>query len=165
MLDDETVAALMAERALAEVVGYETDEVARHAAGSAIVTYRGRTYIDFTSGIAVNSVGHNHPDVSRAITEQCLSVTHVSDTMRHVPQLELAGWMRRLFRSITSEAPWSILFKNSGSESIDAAAKLALKVTGRRKFIAFDGAFHGRTVFGTTLSHSKTTQWKAYEPF
>jgi 4-aminobutyrate aminotransferase len=165
MLDEEAVAALMAERALAEVVGFETDEVARNAAGTSIVTYAGRTFIDFTSGIAVNSVGHNNPEVTQAIIEQAQRVTHVSDTMRHTPQLELASWMRKLFQEAAPGEPWSFLLKNSGSESIDAAAKLALKVTGRKKFIAFDGAFHGRTIFGTTLSHSKTGQWAAYEPF
>lgn len=165
MLDEQTVEALMAERALAEVVGFETEEVALTAAGSSIVTYGGGTFIDFTSGIAVNSVGHSHPEVSQAIVDQVKRVTHVSDTMRHTPQLELASWMRKQFHKAAPGEPWTFLLKNSGSESIDAAAKLALKATGRRKLIAFDGAFHGRTILGTTLSHSKTGQWAPYEPF
>lgn len=165
MLDEEAVDALMAERALAEVVGFETDEVAQYAAGTSIVTYRGRTFIDFTSGIAVNSVGHNHPDVTQAIVDQAQRVTHVSDTMRHTPQLELASWMRARFADAAPGEPWTFLLKNSGSKSIDAAAKLALKATGRKKLIAFDGAFHGRTILGTTLSHSKKAHWAAYEPF
>src|SRR5262249_4229613 len=57
------------------------------------------------------------------------------------------------------------LFLNSGSESIDAAAKLALKVTGRRKFVAFEGGFHGRTLFATALSRSKCLHWDASEDF
>ena len=166
MLDEQAVDSLMAERALAEVVGFETDEVALEAAGSSIVTYHGRTFIDFTSGIAVNSVGHSHPDVVKAIVDQVQKVTHVSDTMRHTPQLELASWMRKRFHEATgSTEPWTFLLKNSGSESIDAAAKLALKATGRKKLIAFDGAFHGRTILGTTLSHSKKPHWAAYEQF
>src|SRR5690349_10818816 len=116
MLSEETVAALMAERNLAEVVGYETDEVAREALGSSIVTYNGKTFIDFTSGIAVNSLGHNHPEISQAIIDQCKRVTHVSDIMRHVPQLELASWMRKVFAEIAPGEPWTFLFKNSGSE-------------------------------------------------
>jgi 4-aminobutyrate aminotransferase len=52
---------------------------------------------------------------------------------------------------------------NSGRESIDSAAKLAFKATGRRKLIAFNGAFHGRTLFATALSRSKTLHWSAYE--
>jgi len=165
MLDEQSVNALMAERALAEVVGFETDEVALEATGSSIVTYHGKRFIDFTSGIAVNSVGHSHPDVVQAIVDQAQKVTHVSDTMRHTPQLELASWMRARFAEAAPGEPWTFLLKNSGSESIDAAAKLALKVTGRKKLIAFDGAFHGRTILGTTLSHSKKAHWAAYEQF
>jgi 4-aminobutyrate aminotransferase len=165
MLDDETVAALLAERTLAEVVGFATEEVARSASGTSVLAYSGKTYIDFTSGIAVNSLGHNHSVVSEAIIEQCRHVTHTSDIMRHTPQLELASWMRGIFHDVAPGPPWSILFKNSGSESIDAAAKLALKITGRSNIVAFDGAFHGRSLFGTALSHSKSDHWKPYEQF
>jgi 4-aminobutyrate aminotransferase-like enzyme len=150
---------------LAEVVGFETREVARDASGSSIVTYEGDTFIDFTGGIAVHACGHNHPDVIAAIQTQAEHVLHVSDIMRHAPQLELAAWMRGLFARILPGSPWQFLLMNSGSESIDAAAKLALKATGRHKLVAFEGAFHGRTLFASALSRSKTLHWNAYEAF
>lgn len=166
MLSEERVNALFAEQALADVVGFETDEVALSATGTDVATYRGTHYIDFTGGIAVHACGHNHPEVVAAIQAQAASVLHTSDTMRHTPQLELASWMRALFGNLLpGDSPWTFLYKNSGSESIDAAAKLALKATGRSKFVAFEGAFHGRTLFASALSRSKTLHWDAYEAF
>lgn len=165
MLNEERVAALCAQGLLAEVVGFETDEVALCAQGAELRTYRGSRFIDFTGGIAVHACGHNHPEVVAAVAQQAQQVLHVSDTMRHTPQLELAEWMRALFARLLPGAPWSFLYMNSGSESIDSAAKLALRLTGRSKFVAFEGAFHGRTLFATALSRSKTAHWSGYESF
>ncbi len=189
---------------LADVVGFETDHVALATSGTTVETYRGDTYIDFTGGIAVHACGHNHPEIVAAIQAQAARTLHVSDILRHVPQLELANWMRHLFDTVfaslppasfsapsnhsaasksapadtpstapdladmsdlTNASPWTFLFMNSGSESIDAAAKLALKATGRSKLLAFEGAFHGRTLLASALSRSKTLHWNAYEDF
>ena len=150
---------------LADVLAYETNEVALCAQGTSLSTYSGREYIDFTGGIAVHALGHTHPDVVCAIREQAKKVLHTSDITRHAPELALASWMREKFAQAAPGAPWSFLFLNGGSESIDAAAKLAVKVTGRSKFVAFEGAFHGRTLFATALSCSKSLHWTAYEPF
>ncbi len=180
---------------LAEVVGYETDRVALETRGATVTTYQGEQYIDFTGGIAVHACGHNHPEVVRAIQEQAAQTLHTSDIFRHTPQLELAAWMRDLFQTVlpgssdgsgsshaanssalpdsaalsgspeSSDSKWSFLFMNSGSESIDSAAKLAMKATGRHKFVALEGAFHGRTLFASALSRSKTLHWNAYEDF
>lgn len=165
MLTEEYVKDLLAERTLAEVVGFETEEVARSAAGSSILTYGGGRFIDFTGGIAVHACGHNPPEIVAAIARQAGQVTHVSDTMRHTPQLELGHWMRDLLGRLLPGSPWTFQFLNSGSESIDAAAKLALKATGRTQFVAFEGAFHGRTLFATALSRSKRLHWEGYEGF
>lgn len=186
---------------LADVVGFETDQVALATSGTTVETYRGDTYIDFTGGIAVHACGHNHPEIVAAIQAQAARTLHVSDILRHVPQLELANWMRHLFDTVFASlpsasssipphvlpsdpadalssspsaanisapdnaSPWTFLFMNSGSESIDAAAKLALKATGRSKLLAFEGAFHGRTLLASALSRSKTLHWNAYEDF
>lgn len=166
MRDRAQILALNEAGLLAEVLGYETNEVAYEAHGTDLNTFALHHYIDFTSGIAVHACGHTHPEVVRAIQEQAEKVLHVSDTMRHAPQLELAAWMRALLqRLLPGHSPWSFLFMNSGSESIDSAAKLALKVTGREEFVAFKGAFHGRTLFATALSCSKRGHWEPYEGF
>lgn len=163
MLTHDRVLALNEEGLLADVVGFETTEVVRSAQGSSIETYAGGQFIDFTGGIAVHACGHGHPEVVAAIVAQAEQVLHVSDTMRHAPQLELAAWMRELFGRLLPGAPWTFLYMNSGSESIDAAVKLAVKATGRSKLISFDGAFHGRTLFASALSRSKTLHWECYE--
>src|ERR1700684_4530758 len=73
---------------LAEVVGFETDQVAQETRGATATTYQGEQYIDFTGGIAGHACGHNHPNVVRAIQEQASQTLHTSDIFRHTPQLE-----------------------------------------------------------------------------
>ncbi len=148
---------------LAEVLGYETDEIAALAHGSGVGTLTGAEYLDFTSGIAVHALGHNHPEVVVAIQNQAARVIHTSDVMRHAPQIELAHRLRELIAGRVPGEPWTFQFMNSGSESIDAAAKLALKATGRSRFISFQGAFHGRTLFATALSWSNDVHKRPYE--
>jgi 4-aminobutyrate aminotransferase len=166
VLTEKRILELNASGLLAEVVGFETEEVARTASGTSVLTYGGREFVDFTGGIAVHACGHGHAEVVAAITAQAAQVLHVSDIMRHVPQLELTQFLRERFaEAIDGPEDWTFLLMNSGSESIDAAAKLALKATGRKQFVAFEGAFHGRTLFASALSRSKTAHWAAYEPF
>lgn len=165
MLRNERIRELNEAGILADVLGFETNEVAQSALGAAVTTLSGMEWIDFTGGIAVHAAGHNHPEVVEAIIRQAREVLHVSDTMRHAPQLELGAKIRDLLGEAAPGSPWKILFKNGGSESIDAAAKLALKATGKKHFIAFEGAFHGRTLFASALSRSKTLHWAAYEDF
>jgi 4-aminobutyrate aminotransferase len=166
MLSKERAVSLHEAGFLAEVLGFETEEVADSALGAVVTSYSGRELLDFTGGIAVHACGHNHPEIVQAITHQAQKMLHISDIMRHAPQLELGGWITDLLNAkLPGESPWSILFMNSGSESIDASAKLALKATGRTHFVALEGAFHGRTLFATALSRSKRLHWQAYEGF
>jgi 4-aminobutyrate aminotransferase len=164
--DDIDIDSLMTERSVAEVIAFETDEVAKSAHGAEIETYSGRRYLDFTSGVAVHACGQTHPEIVDAIARQAALFTHTADVTRHTPQLQLAHEIRRLLQQATGGTdPWTTLLLNSGSESVDAAAKLALKVTGRRRFLSFAGAFHGRTLFATALSNSKRLHLDAYERF
>ncbi len=158
---EQNILSLNEEGLLADVLGFETNEVARTAQGALLHTHSGHEFIDFTSGIAVHACGHNHPEVVQAIVQQAREVLHVSDIMRHPPQLELADWMRRRFAEILPGDPFTFLLLNSGSESIDAAVKLALRATGRSRLAAFEGAFHGRTILATALSRSKTIHWQS----
>lgn len=157
---------LVEEGLLSEVLGYETHEVAAQAKGTSVDMVTGDHFIDFTGGIAVHACGHNHPAVVEAVIEQAKKVLHTSDVMLHAPELEIAEFLRARLREAmpNSSSEYQFLFLNGGSESIDAVAKLALKATGKSKFISFDGAFHGRTLWATALSRSKTLQWSAYEP-
>ncbi len=161
----ERIDEMLADDLLAEVLGFETRELAASAFGASIRAHSGRDFLDFTGGIAVHACGHNHSAVVGAIRRQAESLLHVSDTMRHEPQLALADWLRTKFANVLPGEPFQFLMLNSGSESIDAAAKLAMKVTGRHEFAAFEGAFHGRTMMATALSCSKRLHWQAYDPY
>jgi 4-aminobutyrate aminotransferase-like enzyme len=166
MLSDRRIAQLRAERVISEVIGFETDEVVKTAHGDTVTAYGDRSYLDFTSGVAVAACGHGHPEIVQAIAGQAAAVTHIADVMRHGPQMELAERIRALIaQALPGQPPWTTLFLNSGSESVDAAVKLAIKATGRTKLAAFSGAFHGRTILGTTLSRSKRIHFACYEPF
>ena len=165
MLSTERALALHAENLLSEVLGFETSEIVTNAQGDCVNAHSGKAFLDFTGGIAVHACGHNHPEIVAAVQAQAADLLHISDIMRHGPQLELG---RKLVDLLISSAPgtdWSVLFLNSGSESVDAAAKLALKATGKSKIVAFEGAFHGRTLFASALSRSKKLHWDAYENF
>lgn len=165
MLTKERILEWNAGGLLADVLGFETDEVALKALASDVETFTGKHFIDFTGGIAVHACGHNHPEIVAEIQKQAGLFLHTSDILKHAPQLELAALLQEKLQLSAPETEWSFLFLNGGSESIDAAAKFALKATGRKKFVALNGAFHGRTIFATTLSHSKKAHWEPYEQF
>ncbi len=120
-------------------IGLEVD----HAKGPFIYTADGKRYVDFISGIAVNNLGHRHPDVIQAIKKQIDKHLHVMVYGEFVqkPQAEYA-------ELLTAQLPAQlerIYFVNSGTEAIEGALKLAKKYTGRHKLIAFNNGYHGDT--------------------
>lgn len=115
----------------------------------------GKEYIDCVAGIAVCSTGHCHPRVVRAICDQAHQLIHCSN-LYYVPnQADLA---RRLVE-ITGLS--KAFFVNSGAEANEAAIKLARVRTGRRKFVAFKGGFHGRTTGALAVTYKPDIR----EPF
>jgi 4-aminobutyrate aminotransferase len=136
------------------------DIVASRGEGSFLFDVDGGRYLDFTSGIGVTSLGHSHPRVVAAAQEQLSRLTHVSVVTHH--QLNI-----RLAEKLASLAPAGLdlsFLANSGAEAVDGAIKLARRVTGRTDIIAFEGAFHGRTLAATTLTSSKNHYREGYEP-
>ena len=112
----------------------------------------GNRYLDFVSGIAVNALGYGDPDVLRAIGEQTQRLMHVSNLYLTLPQARLA---RRLVEKSFAD---KVFFCNSGTESVEAALKFARKWaralhgSDRNGFLAFSGAFHGRTMGALALT-------------
>ena len=100
----------------------------------------GNRYLDLYTGIAVNALGHAHPAVVQAVTEQIGKLGHTSNMFVNQPSLELAEELVNLVGQ-----PAKVVFTNSGAEAVEAAFKLS-RLTGRSKIVAFDGAFHGRTM-------------------
>src|SRR5437868_170732 len=119
-------------------------------AGSRMWDQQGRMYIDFASGVAVTSLGHCHPAIVKALTEQAQTIWHVSNWMTNEPALRLAD---RLVNATFAER---VFFCNSGAEANEAALKLARRYAhdhhGARKtrIVSTVNAFHGRTLFTVT---------------
>jgi 4-aminobutyrate aminotransferase len=136
--------------------------VAKTASGAIVEDADGNRFLDFSAGIAVCSTGHCHPDVVRAIQNQAASLIHMSGTDFYYEQMpQLARMLEAL---MPDGGAWRCFFGNSGAEAIEAAMKLARYATGRWQFIAFQHAFHGRTMGALSLTSSKPVQRKGFGP-
>ena len=115
--------------------------------GSRIWDQENKEYIDFAGGIAVNALGHAHPVAVNALTEQATKLWHVGNGYTNEPVLRLA---KQLTENTFAD---KVFFCNSGAEANEAALKLARKVgldsgvAGKSGIVAFNNAFHGRTLF------------------
>jgi 4-aminobutyrate aminotransferase len=122
----------------------------------------GNEYIDFNSGLACLNVGHTHPTIVKAIKNQCNNFLHYSNTDFYYNQtVDLA---ENLFEVTPGSFKKKVHFGNSGAEAVETAVKLAKWHTRKHQFIAFVGAFHGRTCAATALTASKPTQRRQYFP-
>ena len=120
--------------------------------GLAVWDADGNRYTDFLSGLAVNALGHAHPTVLGAITSQLSQLGHVSNFFATPAQIALA---ERLVAIATATAapgtPARVFFTNSGTEANEAAFKIT-RLTGRKRIIAMEGSFHGRTLGALALT-------------
>jgi 4-aminobutyrate aminotransferase len=136
--------------------------VAARGEGAVIEDVDGNRFLDFTAGIAVASTGHCHPKVVAAIEQQSNRLIHMSGTdFYYENMVQLA---EKLASLAPGGGPHRVYFGNSGAEATEAAMKLARYHTGRDKFIAFAGAFHGRTLGALSLTGSKVVQRKGFGP-
>ena len=117
----------------------------------------GNRYLDLLGGIAVNALGHAHPALVDAVTEQLRTLGHVSNFFATPPQVELAERLLALL-----EQPGHVFFTNSGTEANEAALKLTRR-TGRTHLVAAEGAFHGRTMGALALT-AKAAYREPFEP-
>jgi 4-aminobutyrate aminotransferase len=147
--------------ALARVLPRYYDVVAERGEGSWIVDVDGRRFLDLGAGIAVNATGHCHPRVVDAVVEQARALLHTSVVVHHRRNIELA---ERLGALCPFFAEPQVFFCNSGAEAVDGALKLVRKTTGRPDVIAFQRAFHGRTLAATTLTTAKGRYREGYAP-
>ena len=134
---------------------------ATRAEGAYLYTEDGREYLDFTSGIGVTNLGHNHPYVLNAAIEQMKKFSHsaVGITL-HEPLLRLT----EVLPSVMPEGMNMFFFGNSGSEAVEGALKLARYVSRRPGIIAFRGGFHGRNFGSTSVTSVKSKYRLHYEP-
>ena len=133
--------------------------------GAMVQDVDGNVFLDCAAGIAVNSTGHSHPDVVRAITEQAHKFLHMSGTdFYYEPQVRLAEELALIAPGGAQRGGWRSFFGNSGTEAIEACIKLARYATGRQNIIAFLGGFHGRTMGSLALTASKAIQRRGFGP-
>lgn len=120
----------------------------------------GNVFLDFSSGFAVMSLGYSHPRVVEAIKRQAELITHFPLHDFYLEQANIVA------EKLLSHTPWRgrVLFQNSGAEAADVAMKMAKHSKGRQRFIAFYGAFHGRTQGALSLTASKWAQQAGYFP-
>lgn len=120
--------------------------------GCTVYDTEGKAYLDFTTGIAVNSLGYGHPAITEAIAEQMGKLSHVSNLYHTIPQAQLAQML------VESSFADKVFFCNSGAESVEAAIKFARKWARKHygehktEFISMTNAFHGRTMGSLALT-------------
>ena len=132
----------------------------RRAEGAIIEDLDGNRFLDFNAGIAVCATGHCHPHVVAAIQEQAAKLLHYSGTdFYYENMVELA---EKLASLVPGGGPRRVYFGNSGTETVEAMLKIARYHTGRERFIAFFGGFHGRTMGSLSMTGSKSLQKKGF---
>ena len=128
--------------------------------GAWVTDIHGKRYLDFFPGWAVSGIGHCHPRVVKAVTEQAKKSIHFSNNFFHPLQAQLAEEL------IRSSFPGKCFFANSGAEANEAAIKLARLAGhpgGRYQIISFTGSFHGRTLATLTMTGQHKVQ-KGFSP-
>lgn len=136
--------------------------VAARGEGAMVEDVDGNRFLDFNAGIAVVATGHCHPKVVQVIQDQAARLIHMSGTDFFYENMVTLG--EKLARLAPGDVTRRVYYGNSGAEAVEAAIKLARYHTGRQKFIAFLGAFHGRTMGALSLTASKAVQKKGFSP-
>ena len=157
-----------------ELIQLRTDNVPRgvynyfpafadHAKNAIITDVEEREFIDLAGGIGVMNVGHCHPKVVAAVERQAERFSHTSfNVMMYEPYLRVA---EKLNQRAPGKHAKKTMFVNSGAEAVENGVKIARYYTGRDAIIAFEGAFHGRTLLGMSLT-SKVLPYKTgFGPF
>ncbi|MFN8444910.1 MAG: acetyl ornithine aminotransferase family protein [Caldilineaceae bacterium] len=149
-------------KVVSHAYGRAADLVVSHGRGSELFDVDGNRFLDFVSGIAVNSTGHSHPKVVAAIQRQAENFLHISCDYFHEPWVQLS---EKLDEIAPFMEPAVTFLGNSGAEAIEGAIKAARYHTGRHRFVGFMGGFHGRTAGALSFTSSKAaTQRKGFAP-
>lgn len=138
--------------ALAGVLPRYTDLVIQRGVGSWVWNMDGKKYLDLASGIATCSTGHCNHKVVDAIHAQSSRLIHNSVVTHNIVNVKLA-------EKLGEHCPFfeepQVFFCNSGAEAVDGSLKLARNITGNQGILGFYGAFHGRTIAATSITHTK----------
>ncbi|MEI6400624.1 MAG: aminotransferase class III-fold pyridoxal phosphate-dependent enzyme, partial [Actinomycetota bacterium] len=129
--------------------------------GCWVTTTGGEEYLDFAAGIAVNSTGHAHPKVAKAIADQAQRFIHAQvNVYKH----DLLEPLAAKLADLSPGAIDTFFYANSGAEITEAAVKLAKQATKRPHVVVFSGSFHGRTHLAMAMTTSKTSYRAGHAP-
>ena len=146
------------ERVIAEPLSLVHPIVTAEASGATLTDVDGNTFIDFTGGVGCLNVGHSHPRVVEAAQEQLAKFSHTDFTI--IPYEVYVELAEKLIAVSPFTGPAKAAFFNAGTEAVENSIKFARSYTKRPAVIAFEGAFHGRTMLSMTMT-SKTHPYKA----
>ena len=136
--------------------------VAKSGLGIRVTDVDGNEFLDFAAGIAVNSTGHCHPEVVKAIQDQAAELIHISGTDFFYDHMTRMA--DRLSAVAPMPGPHRFYYGNSGAEAVECAIKVARYHTGRQNLISFFGGFHGRTMGALSVTGSKPQQKRRFAP-
>jgi acetylornithine/N-succinyldiaminopimelate aminotransferase len=125
--------------------------------GCYLYDINGKRYLDLVAGIAVIGIGHSNREFIKRVEEQLKKLVHTSNLYYTIPQIQLAKKLKEI------SGMDKFFLCNSGTEAVEAALKFARKATGKKKFIAFTGSFHGRTMGSLSVTHKEAFR-KPFEP-
>ena len=144
-------------------VGVMAQFFAARAEGAELWDVEGRRFIDFAGGIAVLNVGHRHPKVVAALTAQLQRFTHTCYQV--VPYESYVALAEKLNELTPGKFAKKTALFSTGAEAVENAIKIARAYTGRAGVIAFDGAFHGRSLFAVALTGKVQPYKVGFGPF
>ena len=136
--------------------------VIKRGSGATVEDVDGNRFLDFAAGIAVVATGHSHPRIVAAIQRQAAEFLHMSGTDFYYESMVTLA--EKLAALVPGKVARRVYFGNSGAEANEAAIKLARYHSGRDKFIAFLGSFHGRTMGALSLTGSRVIQKRGFHP-
>ena len=156
---------IAADRARYVAPGVSTPRlVVAHAEGARIVDVDGRSFIDFAGGIGCQNLGHRHPAVVEAVKEQAERYLHQCFVVgTYEPYVEVCRRLAEL--SPCGAGEQRSLLVNAGAEAIENAVKISRAATGRPAVVAFEYAFHGRTLLAMTMTSKVNPYKKGFGPF
>jgi 4-aminobutyrate aminotransferase / (S)-3-amino-2-methylpropionate transaminase / 5-aminovalerate transaminase len=149
------------ERVVADALSLHANTIIDRGSGAAITDIDGNTLLDFSGGLGCHTVGYSHPKVVEAVTAAARRFSHTDFTV--IPYESLVELSERLVRIVGGDR--KCFFANSGAEAVENAVKIARNATGRQAVIAFEGAFHGRTLLAMTLTSRHTPYKRGFAPF
>lgn len=136
--------------------------------GAHLTDRNGKTYLDFTAGIAVNCLGHNHPALVKAISEQAKKLIHTSNYFLSDTSLAFAD---RLVEACKGAGMERVFLSNSGAEANEGAIKIARKYSqtryggGRHRIVSLKGSFHGRTLATLSATGQDRLHPESFAPY